>query len=383
MPSYSRLSRTYVHQRHKGRLQYPSHIRSVKWAYQIRMELKDDAVPTVLAQTRPQAFESAWTAACSRSFENPNVIVPSGRVFLVSPIKFEGPCKSSSITFEILGTIIAYPREAWEKNVDEWIYFHRVEGFYVVGNGQGVIDGQGDSWWGHAMRFSSCNKLQLNGLKHKDSQRNHISVDSCHNSRISSLHIIAAATSPNTDGIDISSSSNVNIHDCVIETGDDCIAINEGTSSLYNSRITCGPGHGISLGKDGSREEVEGILLNNCTFIRTQNGVRIKTWQGGSGFAKNITFSNINFESSNNHVIIDQYYCPHKKCDDYATAVEVSDVRYIRLHGTSARSNGLINLKCSRTVPCTGIVFDGLDIILMWIVFNLEFVPTHIGNYKL
>ncbi|KAH6830163.1 Pectin lyase-like superfamily protein [Perilla frutescens var. hirtella] len=95
------------------------------------------------------------------------------------------------------------------------------------------------------MRLSFCNKLQISGLKHKDIQRNHISIDACDNSQISNLHIIAAATSPNTDGIDIGRSSNLHIEDCVMEIGDDCIAINEGTSSLYISRITCGPGHGI------------------------------------------------------------------------------------------------------------------------------------------
>ena len=34
-----------------------------------------------------------------------------------------------------------------------------------------------------------------------------------------------------------------------------------------------------SLGKDGKREEVEAINIRNCTFNRTNNGVRIKTWQ--------------------------------------------------------------------------------------------------------
>ncbi|KAH6775644.1 hypothetical protein C2S52_013205 [Perilla frutescens var. hirtella] len=37
-----------------GLLQYPSNIRSVKWAYQIRIELTNDVVPTILTQTRPQ-----------------------------------------------------------------------------------------------------------------------------------------------------------------------------------------------------------------------------------------------------------------------------------------------------------------------------------------
>ncbi|XP_057774789.1 probable polygalacturonase At3g15720 [Salvia miltiorrhiza] len=322
-----------------------------------------------------KAFESAWAAACNKSLGTTSkVIVPSGSTFLVSSVKFAGPCNSRSITFEILGSIVAHPREAWgNEDVGEWIFFHQVEGLSVVGNGQGVIDGQGDSWWRHgdqsnsptAMRFSHCNNLHVSGLKHMNSQRNHISINGCNHANISNLHITAPGTSPNTDGIDISSSTNLNIQDCVMATGDDCIAINGGTSSVFISRITCGPGHGISigsLGKNGKHDEVEGIHVENCSFIRTQNGVRIKSWQGGAGFAKNIVFSNINFESADNPVIIDQYYCPHQTCNNKVSGVKVSNVRYSGLHGTSMAKNATINLSCSETVPCTGILLDNVNI---------------------
>ncbi|XP_042059708.1 probable polygalacturonase At3g15720 [Salvia splendens] len=321
-----------------------------------------------------KAFKSAWEAACNKGLATSKVTVPSGKTFLVSSVKFVGPCKSRSITFEILGTIVAHPKESWGNgDVGEWIMFHQVQALSVVGNGQGVIDGQGASWWPNgrennsptALRFSHCNNLRVSGLKHLNSQRNHISINGCNHANISNLHITAPGTSPNTDGIDISSSSNLFIQDCVMETGDDCIAINGGTSSVLISRVTCGPGHGISigsLGHNGKYDEVEGIHVNNCTFIKTQNGVRIKSWQGGAGFAKNIIFSNIIFELADNPVIIDQYYCPHKTCDTKVAAVEVSDVKYIGLHGTSVAKNATINLRCSETVPCTGIVLDDINI---------------------
>lgn len=40
----------------------------------------------------------------------------------------------------------------------------------------------------------------------------------------------------------------------------------------------------------------------------------------------------------------------------------MSNVRYIGLHGTSTRSKGTVNLSCSETVPCTGIVVDDVEI---------------------
>ncbi|KAI3455334.1 hypothetical protein Pfo_011997 [Paulownia fortunei] len=313
-----------------------------------------------------RAFQSAWKAACKKETENAKITVPSGKTFLVYPVKFEGHCNSPSITFEILGTIVAPPRSAWrKKGIDEWLYFHRVDGLTVVGNGQGLIDGRGDTWWKHAMRFSHCNNLQVRGLKHINSQKNHVSINECNEATISNLDMTAPPRSPNTDGIDISVSTNLHIHDCVMATGDDCIAINGGTSNVNISKIACGPGHGISigsLGKKGRYEEVEAISITDCTFNRTQNGVRIKTWQGGSGFARNITFSNIKFIAANNPVIIDQYYCPHKKCSNKTSSVKVSDVTYSGLHGTSICKNATINFSCSQTVPCTNIILDDVDI---------------------
>ena len=48
-----------------------------------------------------QAFSAAWKAACSATTQNPTVVVPSSRNFLVYPLIFYGPCKSSQISFQV------------------------------------------------------------------------------------------------------------------------------------------------------------------------------------------------------------------------------------------------------------------------------------------
>ena len=48
-----------------------------------------------------QAFSAAWKAACSAGTQNPTVVVPSRKDFLVYPLTFQGPCKSSSISFQV------------------------------------------------------------------------------------------------------------------------------------------------------------------------------------------------------------------------------------------------------------------------------------------
>lgn len=95
------------------------------------------------------------------------------------------------------------------------------------------------------MHFNSCNGLKMYNLRHLNSPRNHISLSCSKNIQLSGLKMIAPGDSPNTDGIDISNSSGVDIRDCIISTGDDCIAINGGSSFINITRVFCGPGHGI------------------------------------------------------------------------------------------------------------------------------------------
>ncbi|XP_042500092.1 probable polygalacturonase At3g15720 [Macadamia integrifolia] len=216
-----------------------------------------------------------------------------------------------------------------------------------------------------AVNFHNCNGLQLSGLKHMNSPRNHISINGCNVVTISHLNITAPQDSPNTDGIDISASTQVLIHDSYIGTGDDCVAINTGSSFINITKVHCGPGHGISvgsLGKYGAHQTVEEVHVNDCSFYGTMNGARIKTWKGGSGYAKKISFEKITLTEVKNPIIIDQHYIDKNVYSPQdATDVEVSDVTYIGFHGSTTSKNA-ITLMCGDSVGCTNIVLDQINI---------------------
>jgi len=76
-----------------------------------------------------------------------------------------------------------------------------------------------------ALHFSECNNLLVSGLTHINSPKNHISLNRCNGSLISKLHFIAPDESPNTDGIDISYSSNILIKNSKMETGKSHISV--------------------------------------------------------------------------------------------------------------------------------------------------------------
>lgn len=59
------------------------------------------------------------------------------------------------------------------------------------------------------------------------------------------------------------------------------------------------------------------MVVSGAKLIGTTNGLRIKTWQGGSGYAKNIVFKNVLMNNVTNPIIIDQHYCDQEEpCQD-------------------------------------------------------------------
>ncbi|XP_022897559.1 polygalacturonase-like [Olea europaea var. sylvestris] len=122
-------------------------------------------------------------------------------------------------------------------------------------------------------------------LKIQNAQQIHVSFQKCKNVQASNLTISAPEGSPNTDGIHVSKSQNIEISSCTIGTGDDCISIVNGSQNVQATDITCGPGHGISirsLGYRNSEAYVSGIVVNRAKLSGTKNGVRIKTWPKNS-----------------------------------------------------------------------------------------------------
>ncbi|KAJ1440081.1 Pectin lyase fold/virulence factor [Sesbania bispinosa] len=272
-----------------------------------------------------QVFLKAWSDVCAMNKGPATLKVPHGKTFMLNPLKFSGPCKFSSVHFKVEGNIVApNSTKAWkEQDSSRWIEFSHIDGLIIDGGGQ--IDGQGSVWWNAcngtsctrptALFINNCSNLQLNGIHHLNSGRNHISINGSNHTSIFNLTITAPQDSPNTDGIDIAHSSYLLIQNLTIATGDDCIAINGGASNINITGVTCGPGHGISvgsLGAKGAYETVEQVYVKNCSFKGSKNGMRIKTWQGGSGYARNISFEQIILIDTKNPIIIDQNYGDEK-----------------------------------------------------------------------
>ncbi|XP_010544140.1 PREDICTED: polygalacturonase At1g48100 [Tarenaya hassleriana] len=332
------------------------------------------------------AFKMAWDSACERSSPELSVVlVPYSFCFLVNPAIFNGPC-NSQLVLQIDGIIVPPEGpESWPwNNKRQWLMFYRVHGLSLQGSG--VINGRGQKWWDlpckpHkgingtiqtgscdspvAVRFFQSSNLTIRGLSFKDSPQFHVRFDNCSDVLVDSVAIKAPASSPNTDGIHIENTNNVQIHNSVISSGDDCISIGARCFNVDIQNITCGPSHGISIGSLGvhnSRACVSNITVTNSTIRDSDNGVRIKTWQGGSGTVSRIVFSNILMDNVRNPIIIDQYYCQTKNCTNQTSAVLVSDVLYAHIKGTYNLKSPPMHFACSDSVPCTDLKLADVEL---------------------
>ncbi|VVB07959.1 unnamed protein product [Arabis nemorensis] len=320
-----------------------------------------------------EAFMEAWKAMCGCDGTPKTLLIPSNSTFLLQPLVFQGPCKSPFVLVRINGEIVApINKDAWSNYKSlRWIHFKEITGLTIIGSG--TINGRGSSFWKPKLsaskrptqlHFQKCINLMIIGITSVNSPKNHISINQCENVNIKRIKLVAPHDSPNTDGIDISRSSDVNIFDSKIGTGDDCVAINNGSVNIKITRINCGPGHGISvgsLGRDGEESVVENVQVIDCTFNRTDNGARIKTWPNGKGYAKNIVFKGIKLTETQNPIIINQKYVDKGRLDVEESAVAISNVTFTDICGTS-RGDEIVKLDCSEVTYCKDIVLEHIDI---------------------
>ncbi|KAJ6904274.1 polygalacturonase [Populus alba x Populus x berolinensis] len=324
-----------------------------------------------------QAFENAWNTACTTP--KSVFLVPPGRHYMVNATRFKGPC-ADRLIIQIDGTIVA-PDEPknWDPNLPRlWLYFSKLNGVLFQGNG--VIDGSGSKWWASsckknksnpcrgaptALTIDSSSAVKINGLTIQNSQQMHFVISHSDSVRVSDVLVSAPEDSPNTDGIHITGSTNVVLQDCKIGTGDDCVSIVNGSSNIKMKRIFCGPGHGISigsLGKDNSTGMVTKVVLDTAFLRETTNGLRIKTWQGGRGYVRGVRFENVGMENVANPIVIDQFYCDSPKtCQNQTSAVEISEITYRNISGTT-KSSKAMKFACSDTVPCSNIVLSNINL---------------------
>jgi polygalacturonase len=212
--------------------------------------------------------------------------------------------------------------------------------------GPGVIDGSGAKWWvpaeaarrktpGYTLPrpnlivLTGCKNVRLADLTLQNSPKFHFVPTECEQVLVTNVTVLAPPRSPNTDAIDPSASRHVLITHCRIDVGDDNVAIKAG-KKLPDREFACEDitvtdctflhGHGMSIGSE-TAGGVRNVVVRNCTFENTENGLRIKSQRGKGGLVENISYSDITMKNVDPAITFTCYYMNNSKGDPTQPAV--------------------------------------------------------------
>ena len=213
-----------------------------------------------------------------------------------------------------------------------------VSGITITGGG--VINGQGASWWATGSAAGSRPRLveiaygsniTVSNVTLENAGAMHLFLKGTSNVTVNGITINSPASSPNTDGIDPASSTNVTIENSTISDGDDNIAIKgqyagQPSSGITIKNCTFGSGHGLSIGNDLAGG-VNNVTVSNVTFNGTTNGLRIKSTRTTGGDIWGITYTGVTMTNVKYPIWFSGYY-PHIPTSDSAQPITATTPYY-------------------------------------------------------
>ncbi|MGI5455582.1 pectinesterase family protein [Streptomyces sp. CA-249302] len=251
--------------------------------------------------------------------------------------------------------------------------------------GAGTIDGQGAPWWAvikaekaagktlsarpALVNVNKASNVKITGITLKNAPNVHIVLKQVTTAAIDKITISSPSDSPNTDGIDVWSSSGVAVTNSTIDDGDDNIAIDSSPSGgaahdISLSNCTILHGHGLSIGSY-TAGDVYDINIHDNTLTGTTAGVRLKTARDRGGEVHDITYKNLRMTDVKTPIQIVGYYPSIPADGDPAQAItgttpDFHDITVSGITATGATTAGQIIGVPER--PVTGLTLTSVTI---------------------
>ncbi|CAN8253943.1 unnamed protein product [Cochlearia groenlandica] len=275
---------------------------------------------------------------------------------------------TSSENWPVVDPLPSYGRgrELPGKRHRSLIYGQNLTDVVITGE-NGTIDGQGSIWWDwfrkgelnytrpHLVELINTTGLIISNLTFLNSPFWNIHPVYCRDVVVNNLTILAPLDSPNTDGVDPDSSTNVCIEDCYIVTGDDLVSIKSGwdeygisyarpSSNIKINRLTgqTTSSSGIAIGSEMSGGVSE-IYINDFHLFDSNTGIRIKTSPGRGGYVRNVHISNVKLDNVQKAIRFTSNYGEHpdEKFDPKALPA-VEKITFENVNGENIVVAGLL-----------------------------------------
>jgi hypothetical protein len=196
--------------------------------------------------------------------------------------------------------------------------------------------------------LEGCKNVRIIGVTLVNSPSFHLVPKKCENVLIEGVTIRSPSIAPNTDAIDPSVSRHVRISKCVIDVGDDDVAIKSGNADSEHPNAACEDitvtdciflhGHGMSIGSE-TVGGVRNLTVQRCRFENLASGIRIKSARGKGGLVENITYSDITMKNVKIPINISSYYDDSAKSDSAQPVTALTPIyRNIHIKNITATS---------------------------------------------
>ena len=246
----------------------------------------------------------------------------------------------------------------------------------IILKGKGLLDGNGSGWWKKAnekrnsqfgpvsplerelaqlnpgyetqqgggggrqsqflrpplLQILRSNNVKLEGLTLKDSPFWTLHPLYSTNVFLLGLRIENPKEAPNTDGIDVDSCGFVTIKQCLVDVGDDGIALKSGsgpdgiatglsTHDILIEGCTVKNAHGGAVIGSETAAGIHTVKVQECFFDGTDRGIRIKTRRGRGGAISNLHFSAIRTRGNLCALTMNMYYrCGSLDAEEFSLA---------------------------------------------------------------
>ncbi len=307
------------------------------------------------------------------------IVIPAGD-YLTGPIEVRS---STKLVLEKGATLRFIPDPAlYEPVYTRWegVKCHAMhpcffinEAHDVVITGEGTIDGSGKPWWEEVWakkargqnrpeselekKFAALNpgyETQPGGgggrpcqflrpalFQVKDSENILVENITVQNSPFWTVHPLFSRNitlkgltiknpydSPNTDGIDVESCSDVKIIDCSVFVGDDGIALKSGsgpegirdnvpTTDVIIRGCRVVKAHGGAVIGSETAAGISNVVVEDCVFDDTDRGIRIKSRRGRGGALHDLVFRNLTMKNNLCPLVVNMFYkcgCSDESC---------------------------------------------------------------------
>lgn len=287
-----------------------------------------------------------------------------------SPLIYAHGCENIQITGK--GTLVGSGQRWWawkqtQQAAADRLYQMAVDGVPVE---ERIFGTEKDALRPQFIQMIHCKNIFLEGFSIVDGPQWTIHPVYCENVVVRNVQV--RTTGHNTDGINPDSCRDVLIEGCMLETGDDCIAINAGMNEdgwrvnrpCENIEIRdclMNGGHGGIVIGSAVSGGVRNVYAHDCKIQNTMQGIRLKSMRGRGGYVKDVKIENIEIHNvSNQAVQINMFYesstvMPKTKAPSVCKDIEIRNVS-----GSGSRT--AIQIKGLLEQPLEGIILENVDL---------------------